>query len=66
VSRRAILADTIARLEAERFQVPRRPETHTPRPAPVAPEQAEHNAQMLLDAIGNDPYLAGQADRRTA
>lgn len=51
-----ILAETLARLEAERFAGPRRPELTPPPPSPlpdISAEQAEANARVLLDALSD-------------
>jgi hypothetical protein len=56
VSRRDILADTLARLEAERFSASPRPPKFTPRgPAVVTPEQAAQNRADLLAAFSDEP-----------
>lgn len=71
-SRGDILADTVARLEAERFQAPRRPDLTPARasgPAPtplpkITREEAQENARILLEAI-DDIGFADLSERRS-
>lgn len=67
-TRRAILADVLAGLEAERFTPgPTKPRT-TPRPhyEPVTPEQAADNLAALEDALSDDPTVVEWRERRSA
>lgn len=63
-TREQILAETLARLEAERFQPMPPGPVHEPLP-PVTTSQARRNAQLLLDAIGHDQVLADWAADQT-
>jgi len=60
MSRREILQDTLARLEAERYA----PLPPRPRRAyhcePLTPEQQAENRRILADAIGDDPHVWDQ------
>lgn len=62
--RAQILAETIARLEAERFQ-PMSPELPPAELPPITPAQARRNAQLLLDALDDDRALLAWVDRET-
>lgn len=64
-----ILAETLARLEAERFSGPRRPEFSAPRPDPppeVTAEQAADNAARLLAALDDDQTVIDFIERKGA
>lgn len=68
-TRRIILADTIARLEAERFAGPRRPDLTRHQPPvlpPVTADQARGNARVLLEALGDVEQVVHLRTRRTA
>lgn len=66
--RAEILAETLARLEAERFAPPRRPNltTSPAAPPPVTPAQATRNAELLLAALDGDVLLIDYAEKETA
>lgn len=64
MTRRQILAEVLARLEAERFAPPRpEPPPCSPLPPPVTDADAASNARRLLEAIGDDPVVAAWAER---
>jgi hypothetical protein len=64
MTRREILAEVLAHLEAERFAPgPREPRmvTNCDPPQPITKEQAAANLRKLGDAVGSDEHLWGVA-----
>jgi hypothetical protein len=65
MSRKEILADTLARLEAERYApLPRRPAQPGYRdpPTELTPEEQADNRRILARAIGEDLWLVDDSE----
>ena len=64
MTRREIMAEVLAHLEAERFApvVPR----PTPELEPITPEQAARNLATLTDALSADPVVVAWVERGAA
>lgn len=61
MSRKEIMADVIAHLEAERFAPPHRgPQYRRPPPEPVTPEQARRNRRAVMKPVDNDQGSRGE------
>ncbi len=66
MTRREILAETLARLEAERFQPMRRDEPRCKPPPPVSDGEAAAHARALMEALDDDPVIAAWAEREVS
>lgn len=66
MSRRQILAEVLAHLEAERFRPPpRKPRTaHCEPPEPITDQQAAANRKALEEAIGSDAVVIEWRDNQ--